>query len=245
MKQDYQPLFFRNYAYKLKKEAQLGTNLIHYTYESFPYEESELGLMQRVPYPEGLPELMNPNDDFSSAVALYEAYKILTPLEAQYDVLWITMAHTHLFSYLKLRWPLPGGTPTSQYVLDHWFERNLLRNPLSNLWWSVYLSVDPDRGEDRQYDLTRFLFRTQDFRTRTFGVSAQFRIKECAIGVLGFLTEHPELIEKAGWSDASRYIATHFNKLGAYKQLAILPRDYFYKQTELALQTYMRLHGRL
>lgn len=198
-----------------------------YAGESFEYEESQVHYMANVHMPENLLESMDEQDELKSAIALYEAYKELTPLAASKNDLWAYLAHVVLFSYMQKRFPaVTDGTADVQYIREHWFRsaKGTIRSSLAGLWWSVYCSVDETR-EDK-YELTKMLFQNDNIRTHYFGPSTIFRHREAVIGILEFLLENPD-ISRVHFNSRCIYITQYFNRLGAVKQLAYMDRYYF------------------
>lgn len=217
------------YLDELKSQVKEGIKLERYLEQTFPIHQEMVQVIPQFTEPVDLCDRMDPKNEFVSAIELYRAYKNLTPIQATDIYFWETLAHTNLFNYVKQRWPLDPKTITSDYILQHWFvssSASVSRHSLASLWWPVYLTIDEDL--DNPYELTEVLFRNQTFRTRTYGTSLIFPIKEANKGILRYILDHPELIknfEKAGLE-----IYKHFNRLGASKQLACLDRQFFYEE---------------
>ena len=190
-----QKLLKQKYADELRLEVKNGIGIDRYGMSEFPLDESRLILANRLHKPEGLLAKMDAEDDLSSAKALYEAYNMLTPLMASNYVLWETLSHRDLFSYVQKRWPkvLDKGFNGQQYVLDHWFVvDNIIKHPIAGLWWSVAQSID-NEATNNKYWLTDYLFKQQEFRTRRLGGSTLFRYKPAVLGILQYMAETPEL----------------------------------------------------
>lgn len=225
----YQKYIKNTYLDELKNQIKEGVGLNRYFEDEFPVPEEMILVIPQIKLPEGLASRMNPKDEFASAIELYRAYKNLSPIQATDTYFWETLAHTNLFDYVKQRWPINPETITPEYILQHWFVSSsaaVSRHPLASLWWPVYLTIDEDFGNP--YELTEVLFRNQTFRTRTYGTSLIFPIKEANMGILRYILDHPELVknfEKAGLE-----IYKHFNRLAASKQLACLDRRFFYEE---------------
>lgn len=231
----YQQYIKNDFLDELKNQIKDGEGLNRYFEEEFPIPEDAIQVIPQIKLPEGLCERMNPKDEFSSAIELFRAYKNLSPIQATDTYFWETLAHTNLFSYVKQRWPLNPETITPDYILQHWFvssSASVSRHSLASLWWPVYLTIDEEL--DNPFELTEVLFRNQTFRTRTYGTSLVFPIKEANMGILRYILDHPELVknfEKAGLE-----IYKHFNRLGASKQLACLDRNFYYEEMKRAHQ---------
>lgn len=198
-----------------------------YAASSFDYDASKIRCLANVREPEDLLDRMNPDNDLESAIALYEAFKNLTPLAASKVELWTYLSHVDLFSYMQKRFPeVCEGKADVKFIQERWFRNSqgIIRSSLSGLWWSVYCSVDEDR--DDKYELTRMLFSNNNIRTHYFGRSTIFRLREAMIGILEFLVENPDISE-VHFNSRCIYIAQYFNRLGAVKQLAYMDRNFF------------------
>lgn len=229
----YQQYIKNTFLDELKGQIKEGKGLELYFEDNFPIPEDMLQVIPQIKLPDGLCERMDPKNELSSAIELYRAYKNLSPIQATDTYFWESLAHTNLFQYVKQRWPISPDTITSDYILQHWFvssSANVSRHSLASLWWPVYLTIDEDL--DNPFELTEVLFRNQTFRTRTYGTSLIFPIKEANMGILRYIKDHPDLVknfEKAGLE-----IYKHFNRLGASKQLAAMDRNFFYSEMQRA-----------
>ena len=218
-----QKVFKRSYMDELRKNIHVSD----YQGEVFPYEPSKVNTLANVYKPEGLLERLDPEDDFASAIEIYKAYDMVTPLLASLPDLWVYLAHVDLFPYVQKRHSdvLKDDT-TEEYIVDHWFKNkvSVFRMALPSAWWSVYLSVDNNR--ENPYELTEILFRNQELRTNSFGPLTLIRHKEAMMGVLEFLNEHQELLVD-GMNMRAQYIRKLFNFIGGTKRLEFMPKDYF------------------
>ena len=175
---------------------------------------------------------LDPDDDFKSAIALYQAYECLTPLVASLPDLWVYLAHADLFQYVQKRHPdVFNDDITEEYIIDHWFKNkvSIFRMALPSAWWSVYLSIDKSRKNP--YELTEILFKNQELRTNSFGPLTLIRHREAMIGVLEFLNEHQELLVD-GMNMRAQYIRKLFNFLSGTKRLEFLDRNFFKMELE-------------
>lgn len=206
-----------------------------YQQDQFPYDESKTKHLANVYHPEGLLDKMDPSDDFKSAVALFEAYKNLTPLVASLPDLWVYLTHVDLFPYVQQRYAGVFDNDVSEdYIIQHWFknEVSIFRMGLPGLWWSVWLSLDEDRNDP--YGLTKVLFKNQELRTNSFGPLALIRHKPAMQGILEFLEEHSNLLDD-GMNMRAVYIRKLFNNIGGYKPLVYLDKSFFKRELEKRL----------
>ena len=228
-----QKVFKTKYVDFLIEQAKQGQSLANYASEFFPIEQENILYIPSIKHPIGLLEKMNPSieKDFESAVALYEAYPNLSPLQAADKTFWVYLAHTELFPYVQNRYPQvkQDGFNNPQYILDHWFfDQGPLRHALAGLWWSVYLSLDNEIEGIKKYNYTKFIFsKDMNLRAIYFANSQLIRHKAAAIGILRFLMEDEELCSTF-FRQRFRYIIKYFNKLGGTRQLVSLDRDFFY-----------------
>ena len=224
-----QPVFKRGYIDYLKNNIKPEA----YLKDHFEYDRSQVVRLYGINQPEGLIERLDPSPegDLQSAIAIYEAYKDITPLFAQQDDLWVYLTHVDLFEYVKKRWPIKTDKDVSLvsqcvFIADHWFRhsKHLFRTSIAGLWWYIKLTIDIER--ENKYELTTILFKNQEFRTNSFGELPLIRHREAMIGILEFLAENPSLFDN-GFNAKARYIRHLFNIIGASKNLSSLSRDFF------------------
>lgn len=221
----------RIYAEQLQREIEQNISL--YGGDSFNLDESKLLVVPGVNHPEGLLEkMMAATNDFEAAVALYEAYPTLTPLQATQGAFWVYLAHTELFPYVQKRWPLvKKGEASKNYILDHWFfGHGLVRQTLSGLWWSIYNTIDNDNPTDK-YKYSKFYLSSYTMRVVRLGTTKLVRHKEAVIGMIEYLLDTQNDSDASNsMEDRVNFVVSYFNKLGATKQLAYLDRDFFYNE---------------
>lgn len=228
-----QLIFKEKYVKKLKD----CINVDFYKSNKFVYDTEQVLMIPNIEFTENFSDKLNVNDDFESAIQIYEALKKLEPVQASDERLWTYLSHVDLYAYMiKRRNAVLSGTASNEeeYIMEHWFlkssaQNNLLRHPLAGLWWAVYLSVDESRGENK-YDLTRILFRQLDFPTRTLGTYKLGRHKEAVIGILEFIEANSDLF-KTKFEDKTRFVTKHLNLLGGVKPISYYDRTFF--KTEL------------
>lgn len=215
---------------KIKDNVDLGIELDKFLMDDFPIEEKDILVLPGIQRPEGLLDKLDvtTDGDFKSAVAIYEAYKMLTPLQAIEDYFWESLALTDLFPYMQQRWDIKNTKSLSSTIKNHFFVKShgLIRQGIGGLWWLVNLTYDDSR--DRPYELTEVLFRNFTLRYVRLGVSQVLQHKEAAIGILQFLKDHEN--EEFSLENVANGLTSYFNKLGAVKQLAYLDRSFFYNE---------------
>lgn len=225
MTMELQKVFKRSYMDELRKNIHISD----YQGEAFPYEPSKVKPLANVYKPEGLLDRLDPEDDFTSAKEIYQAYENVTPLLASIPDLWVYLAHVDLFPYVQKRWSRVFSKDVEeQYILNHWHENShFMRTSFAGLWWHTYLTYDKRR--ENPYELTEVLFKSQDFRTLRFGELGLIRHRPAMIGVLEFLIENPDITQNA-FDARGQYISRYFNLLGGTKQLSFMDKDYFKKK---------------
>lgn len=206
-----------------------------YTLES-PTIEAPVQLASRV----------NPESDMETAIALFEAYPNLNRLEASSRGFWTYLTHVGLWDYMRKRFKriLETGDAAvrKDKIKGKWFlgdpsQGSLMRHPLAGLWWGVYLSVAPERGEGR-YDLSRILLRDLDFLTRTFGTYQLGRLPNAIKGILGYIYDHGEDF-KSAFEPKMRFIMKHFNSIGGVLQLGFLPASFYAEELDRTKADWM------
>lgn len=234
----FQRILTQTYINHIYDEVEKGEGLNRFLLDVFPYEEKYYLDLPHISKPDGLLEKMDAttDGDYKSAIALYEAYKCLTPLEATTSQLWESLALTDLFPYMRDRWDLKKTSDLKRAILNHFTVKahGLMRHGLAGLWWLVYLSVDEER--QNKYELTEVLFKNYTLRIVRFGVGKVIQHKEAAIGILQFLKDHEN--EIPSMENVANGLASYFNKLGAVKQLTYLNRDFFYNEMESHIEDF-------
>lgn len=235
----YQRLLKLSCINKLLEEAEHGINLTRFQNDSLVFDEADFLITSKVEQPNNLVQSLLPiaDDDYRCALALYQAYSKLTPLQAISQQFWDTLAFCDLFPYMQIRWSLRDCDDIYGNIMRHYHltsSNNVLRHGLASLWWSVYLSIDPD--VENPYELTEIMFKNQTLRTRVFGSSKVVQHKEAAIGILRYLKVNEPFINS--FEKVGRGLSSYFNKLGAVKQLTYLNRDFFYNEMAAHIEEF-------
>jgi len=224
-----QHLYKQKYIDKLISEVEKGVGLERYEQNVCPFSTEHVFNIVGIEHPEGLLEEMmkQPMNDCNNAILLYESFPSLTPLQASDNRFWLYMAHVDLYKYMYTRWPLSEAKNLPEYIKEHWLgSRGFMRQGLSNLWWSVYLTID-ESNEDK-YALTKYMFEHQDFRTRRFASGVFARNRE---GMIGLLTGMMNSDAYDHYFEArSIFAIMYFNHLGGTRQLSALSRSFFIEE---------------
>jgi hypothetical protein len=228
-----QLIFKEKYLSQIKKDLVDGISIEKYRSNEFVYDKKATLMMPNIFKTDKFSDKLKIDNDFETAIQLFEAFKNLEPIQASDERLWTYLSHVDLYPYMIKRWNAAySGTAKDSinYVLEHWFLRStshsdLLRHPLAGLWWAVFLSIDENRG-DNKYELTEILFRQLDFPTRTLGAYSLGRHKEAVIGILEFIRENEDLF-KNKFEDKTRYITKHLNLIGGVKPISYYNRQFF------------------
>jgi hypothetical protein len=234
-----QLIFKEKYLLKLKEEIVSGNSFEQYKSNNFVYDKKQVLMMPNIIKPSGLLDKLDIKNDFKTAILLFESFKNLEPIQAADERFWVYLTHVDLYPYMIKRWEkVHKGIPgfTNEYILEHWFfGKRMLRNALAGLWWSVYLSVDEKRGNDK-YELTKILFRQLDFSIRTLGTYRLGRHKEAVIGILEFIKENEKLFS-SGLQKKTRYITKHLNLVGGVKPISYYDRSFFKNELQKITDT--------
>ena len=238
-----QLIFKDKYVQRLKENLADGSSLAFYKSNEFIYDKKEVLMMPNIETSPELASRLDWKDDFKSAILIYEAFENLEPIQASDERLWTYLSLVDLYPYMIKRWSgVYDGSAKNEveYILEHWFlgssaQSNLLRHALAGLWWSVFLSVDQCRGENK-YELTEILFRQLDFPTRTLGTYKLGRHREAVIGILEFIQENESLF-KTKFEYKTRFITKHLNVIGGVKPITYYNRDFFKSELEKLAST--------
>lgn len=240
-----QAIFTEDFCNTLRLNLKAGLSISNYTMtgESFEYTDKDVCYLNDFHVDkEKLTKLNTENlSSMESAIILYEALPDLNPLLASYAPFWLYLAHVELVTYMRNRWPNVlvnrDGRENSKdaqigYILDYWFSSmgSSSKTWLPNLWWAVYLSVDP-RREDK-YALTRVLFKQEDLRTRTLGTYTLFRHKPATVATLSFIESHMDTTFNHSFQNRCRYMTKYLNYLGGCRLLSYMDEDFFTKMLE-------------
>ena len=228
-----QKILRKGFIERLITDVKSGNSIHLFKNSEFQIDNKHTLIMPHIQRPLGLLNKMNPDrdNDFDSAIALYEAFNKLTPLEAVDYRLWNFLALIELYPYLRERWPNVYkriiDTNEASYILDHFLLQDkasdLIRSHLSGLWWSVYLSVDENNTQDK-YHLTKVLFWNQTLRTRTMGNYLLARNKEIALGLLDYIKERGK-DNFGNFEKEHQELTEYLNQFGGAKPLTFYSRD--------------------
>lgn len=170
-------------------------------------------------------------DEFESGKILFENIK-LTPKQASDICFWTYHNHYTFYPYISKRrgnlWDVEKDMVNpSTYINDYWIQSSssagdLIRYPISGLWWSFYLTVDSQR--DDKYELTKLFFKNDTLRTRQLGSARFARYKPAIIAVLEFIKENNL---DNNLEEASRSVVPYINLLGGIRPLAYFNKEWF------------------
>jgi len=172
--------------------------------------------------------------DRENAIQVHKALSQLSPLQARDPRLWVRLAHCELWSYMRKRWPaeryLKDREKAVRVITERYFvpqsqSRALLRNGIARLWWTAYVTFDPNRANN--YELTGTLLAsldiTQQILERNMG-----RAPSVLKGFLDFLAGHKNPLLEGGNLNRARIrqLAIFLNLQGGVSILDCLePED--------------------
>ena len=198
----------------------------------FTYENKQVRLLVGVQRSENLLDRLDPSSegDLQSAIAIYEAFENISPVFATQDDLWVYLTHVDLFEYVKKRWAIPQEATCDEkinHIEHHWFRDKFqfMRTTFAGFWWNVKLTISPELND--KYELTRYLFKNTEFRTSSFGELPLIRYEGAMKGILEFIRDNEDIFN-TGFNAKARYIRHLFDILGGYKNLASLPKEFYY-----------------
>lgn len=174
--------------------------------------------------------------DADNAVLIHEYLGALSRTQAADDRLWVTLAHTTFWDYVRARWGADEGAKLRSSVLSHWFvpegggKGALRRQAISRLWWAAHLTCapwerDPELARFRTADrfhFTRILLKRQqiyfDLIERNYG--SDLRLRTC---VLASLERHAPAV---AWRDElSREVAKRLNLMLKHRRICSFDVD--------------------
>jgi hypothetical protein len=174
-----------------------------------------------------------PAQDAENAILVYRYLETLTRTQAADPRLWVSLAHTTFFEYVKARWGVTDRAGLRKSVLGNWFlprgqgKAALRRQAISRLWWAAYLTHAPWKENPElevfktadEFRFTRILFRQQqiyvDLIERNYGSDLRLRI--CLLDSLD-----KYLVTVTRRDDLSREASKLLNLLLKHRQVASL-----------------------
>lgn len=181
-------------------------------------------------------EIGGPETDFQNSKIVYEAFKgHINPVQASDIRLWAYLAHTQHWDYMFNRWKIDipdeeedeekegkKKTPrekTLDRVKTRYFfgasrGKAFVRQGISRLFWSAYLTFDEEN--DNPYEYTEFFFNKQDIFT-SITERAYARNKVLVLAALRELKKYPELSR-----EEIRLFLAKLNQAGAITVLDFL-----------------------
>lgn len=182
---------------------------------------------------EGSSRQKRPTQDAENAILVYRYLGALTRTQAADMRLWVTLAHTTFFEYVKARWGTDDRADLRTAVLRHWFSPRghskaaLRTQAISRLWWAAHLTYAPWKENPElevfktadEFRFTRILFRQQqiyfDHIERNYG--SDLRLRTCLLDSLdrqlGIVSQKDAL---------SRETSKSLNLLLRHRQIASL-----------------------
>ncbi len=195
-----QELFYGPYLYDLTCKVR-KMEIDGYLRGDFSYDSSKVLHNPHISYPESLNLIPSTSNkchfDFENAKQLFDSYKNLTPFQATDIRIWTYMSHVSHMDYIRTRYPIPenDAKAAAKHIESHWFINNLSARRISDhgiarLWWAAKLTYDQQREDP--YELTKELFKMQDFYRTLFG-GRLGRSKQFIHAVLEFVKENESL----------------------------------------------------
>ncbi len=104
--------------------------------------------------------------DFENSKLIYNAFRFLTPDQANDSRLWVYLSNCYFYEYTKARW-LSSKSTQDVFLRRILYEGDgrgvRTRNSISRLWWTAYLTLDDTMGFD-DWSLTEAIFEIQDLQ---------------------------------------------------------------------------------
>lgn len=236
---DYQKVLKNHVVDRLKRGLSSDTGVDNYLNNGIQITDNDLLVNQKLLV--SVPKLFVPKDredfEYQNAILIYEAYKMMSPVEATDVRLWTYLTHITFWDYMKARRPVQSQPSDKriEYIIEHWFvdkisTAKLLRNDISLLWWVAYLTYDKDRRDP--YELTREVFTMLDY-TRHLLPGTQGRNRIFVKALLEYVIENKELFT-AHKEGKVRFLMRQTNYIAGYRVLPNLSKN----ETKEALDRY-------
>lgn len=187
-----------------------------------------------------------PETDFQNAKTLYEAFLgRINPVQASDLRLWGYLAHVKHWDYMNIRWKIDAPDDeddedadtqgdeqgedkktNANKILDrigfrYFFKASkgkaFVRQGISRLYWSAYLTYDEEN--ENPYEYTEYFFSKQDIFT-SITERSYARNKVLVLAALKALKSHPEF----GRTEIRLFLAK-LNQAGAIKVLDFLDKE--------------------
>lgn len=228
---NYQKLLKNNCILRLKGKLSTEDGIEAYLNNELSITDEDLLLNTDILCPENL-KLLDPGSEsdfeFQNSKNIYEAYKQMTPVQATDIRIWTYLTHVIFWDYMKLRRPIEEQPQNKRasYILEHWFvdrvsTAKLLRNDISLLWWTAYLTYDQSRQDP--YELTKEAFTMLDY-TRHLLPGTQGRNTKFVHAILEFVLDNKNLFSKHKEGKV-RFLMRQLNYIAGYKILANLSKQ--------------------
>src|SRR3972149_2700016 len=171
--------------------------------------------------------------DGENAILVYNYLPALNRTQAADARLWVTLAHTTFWTYVRARWGEDEQGKLRTAVLRHWFvpegggKAALRTQAISRLWWAAHLTYAPwERDPDLlvfetadKFRFTRVLLKQQqiyfDLVERDYG--SDLRLRTCLLDALDRYL--PSVSQKDG---LSRESSKRLNLLVKHRQITSL-----------------------
>jgi hypothetical protein len=186
--------------------------------------------------------------DCENAILLYNYLPGLSRTQAADSRLWVTLAHTTFWDYVRARWGEDDRSRLRTAVLRHWFvpeggsKAALRTQAISRLWWAAHLTYAPWEGDPQlsvfetadKFHFTRVLLKRQqiyfDLVERDYG--SDLRLRTCILDALD------RYLPSVSWKDGlSRESSKRLNLLLKHQQVASLDVGRLRKACDILIAT--------
>lgn len=194
-----------------------------------------------------------PETDFQNAKIIYEALNgHINPVQASDLRLWAYMAHIQHWDYMSTRWKIDVPDQEeeedfhktskekaidrigSRYFFKASKGKAFVRQGIARLYWSAYLTYDPEDENGNPYEYTEFFFSKQDIFT-SITERSYARNKVLVLAALKELKKYPELSR-----EEIRAFLAKLNQFGAITVLDFLNKK---QAEELCRDVMSEIHN--
>lgn len=184
--------------------------------------------------------LGGPDTDFQNAKIIYDAFSgKINSVQASDLRLWAYMSHVQHWDYMCSRWKIDipdqedeetetfEKSPTdkaidrigSRYFFKASKGKAFVRQGIARLYWSAYLTYEPENENGNPYEYTEFFFSKQDIFT-SITERSYARNKVLTLAALKELKSHPDLTR-----EEIRLFLAKLNQSGAITVLDYLDKE--------------------
>lgn len=165
--------------------------------------------------------------DSENVQRVYNHMKHLSDSQASDERIWVAYTLCEQLEYMSYRWKVNNADGMlNRYFFKYSAQRSLFRNGISRLWWIGRVTYDEKRQDP--YELTKFLFKDQDFLESICGrnIFNNLTVQRAVISAIYDAENTGVIIKRATVREISKYV----NLLGGIYLLDMLSYQEIYNK---------------